>query len=171
MDAKTPVLLVVLVETSQLRWFVAAVGPDGVATPLLRSEVGDLDKVLGNDFDEQVSFLRHRLCGVLQRGCDRLWARQWKASQFVFVFEGPFPGATEQLTRAAAEHFVEWLLNPPVVVYVSNNGFGGDEAPRLDRVAGEIDLPAGQRLHDCLGTLLAAREAGQAWELSPKKRP
>jgi hypothetical protein len=171
MEAKTPVLLVVLVETSRLRWFVAAIGPDGEATPLLRSEEGDLDKIHGLGFDDQVSFLRHRFCGVLQRGCDRLWARQWKAYQFVFVFEGPFPGAPDGLTRAVADHFAEWLLNPPVVVYASANGFGRGETPRLDTIAGAMDAQSGERLHARVGKLLAALDDVEAWELSPKKRP
>ena len=61
MDAKTPVVLLVLVETARLRWFVASLGLDGRATPLLRSEVGDLDKYLSLPFDEQVSFVVNRL--------------------------------------------------------------------------------------------------------------
>ena len=68
MQTKTPTMLVILVETVRLRWFVAAVGLDGVATPLLCSEADDLGPYRGLDFDEQVAFLRHRFCGVLQRG-------------------------------------------------------------------------------------------------------
>src|SRR5947209_11105311 len=134
MDTKTPVVLVVLVETARLRWFVASLGLDGRAAPLLRSEVGDLEKYRSLPFDEQVLFLRHRFCGVLQRGCDRLWARGNKACQFVFVFEGPLPEPTGQLTASVAEHFVQWMLNPPVVVLVSADGFD-TAAPRLERVA------------------------------------
>src|SRR5437870_9563176 len=119
MDAKTPVVLLVLVETARLRWFVASLGLDGRATPLLRSEVGDLDKYVGLSFDEQVSFLRHRFCGVLQRGCDRLWARGNKACQFVFVFDRALPEAAGDLTQAVADHLAEWMLNPPVVVFIS----------------------------------------------------
>jgi hypothetical protein len=161
MDSKTPVLLVVLVQTSRLRWFVAAVDPDGKAVPLLRSEVGDLEKYRGLDFDGQVCFLRHRFCGVLQRGCDRLWGRGLKARQFAFVFEEPLPEPTGQLTAAVAEHFVEWLLSPPVVVYAG--------AERLDRVAGTIDAPLEELLRSCLGALLAARDDPDAWELAPAK--
>jgi hypothetical protein len=163
MDAKTPVLLVVLVETARLRWFVAALGLDGQTTPLLRSEVGDLDKYTGLDFDGQVSFLRHRFCGVLQRGCDRLWSRGLKAREFVFVFDQPLPEPTGRLTAAVAEHFVEWMLSPPVVVY---NGLDG---ARLDKVAGAIDDSLEQVLRGGLGALLAARDDAGAWELAPKK--
>ena len=168
METKTPVLLLVLVETTRRRWFVAALGFDGAAVPLLRSEVGDLEKYLGLDFDEQVSFLRHRFCGVLQRGCDRLWARGNKACQFVFVFEEPLPEATGQLTASVAEHFVQWMLNPPVVVLVSADGFD-TAAPRLERVAGDIEAPREEHLRSGLPALLAARGDESAWELSRKK--
>jgi hypothetical protein len=170
MEGKTPVLLLVLVETTQLRWFVAALGLDGAALPLLRSEVGDLDKYLGLPFEEQVSFLRHRFCGVLQRGCDRLWARQMKACQFVFVFEASLPEAADNLTQTVADHFVEWMLNPPVVVFTSADGFTANGTPVLDRIAGEIEPRLGEILGDRLGALLAVREDANQWELSPKKR-
>jgi hypothetical protein len=161
MDSKTPVLLVVLVQTSRLRWFVAALGPDGAATPLLRSEEGDLEKYRGLDFDEQVGFLRHRFCGVLQRGCDRLWGRGMKARQFAFVFEEPLPEPTGELTVAVAEHFAQWLLNPPVVVYAGSQ--------HLDLLAGAIDAPLEEQLRTRLGALLAARDDLAAWELAPAK--
>jgi hypothetical protein len=162
--AKAPVMLVVLVETPRLRWFVAAVALDGRAMTLLRSEVGDLEKYRTLEFDEQVAFLRHRFCGVLQRGLDRVWARDAKACQMVFVFEGPLPDATGTLTQATADHLATWLLNPPAAFY--NQAGGG---PRLERLAGEIDPSLEALLHDQLGGLLAARDDPGAWELAPRK--
>jgi hypothetical protein len=159
MDSKTPVLLVVLVEASRLRWFVAAIDPDGRTEPLLRSEVGNLEKYRGLDFEEQVSFLRHRFCGVLQRGCDRLWARQQKARQFAFVFDEPLPEPTGRLTAAVAQHFLEWLLNPPAVVYTG----------ALERVVGTIDPALEGQLRAGLGALWALRDDAAAWELVPGK--
>src|ERR1700682_4842124 len=94
MGQKAPVLLLVVVETARRRWFVAAGGLDGKSVAVLRSEVGDLEKYQTVEFDEQVAFLRHRFCGVVQRGCDRIWARDCKACQLVFVFEGLLPEAT-----------------------------------------------------------------------------
>jgi hypothetical protein len=164
MEPKAPVMLLVLVETARLRWFVASVGLDGATAPLLRSEVDDLEKYLGLSFDEQVSFLRHRFCGVLQRGCDRLWGRNCKACQFVFVFEGLLPDATGTLTQAVAEHFTQWLLNPPAAVFNSPPG-----APHPDALAGRLDGPLEELLRARLGGLLAAREDLGAWELAPKK--
>jgi hypothetical protein len=171
MEAKTPVLLLVLVETDRLRWFVASVGLDGRATPLLRSEVGDLDRYRGLAFDEQVAFLRHRFCGVLQRGCDRLWARGEKARQFVILFEAPLAEPTGGLTRAVAEHFALWMLNPPVGVFVSPNGFTAGGPSRLEKLAGELDGALDPPLAASLAGLLAVREDAKAWELVRKKVP
>jgi len=61
MTAKEPVLLTVLIETASLRWYVAGIGLEGEPLPLLKSEAGNLSPYLGLPFDEQVSFLRHRL--------------------------------------------------------------------------------------------------------------
>jgi hypothetical protein len=163
---KTPVLLLVLVETVRLRWFVAGIGLDGVTLPLLCSEAGDLEKYRGLDFDEQVAFLRHRFCGVLQRGCDRLWARQSKACQFVFVLEGRFPEAAGDLTAAVAEHFVQWLLNPPVAVFVSGNGFDVPAGPLLERLAGDLEPRLAGLLHARVAEVLAARHDPNAWALA-----
>jgi hypothetical protein len=164
MEQKTPVLLVVLVETTQLRWFVAALGLDGWSVPLLRSEVGDLEKYLGLDFDEQVAFLRHRFCGVLQRGCDRIWARECKACQFILIFEGLVPEATGALTQAVADNLTQWLLNPPFAVY---NVTGAPR--RLEKLAGDLPAPREELLLAHLGELLTAQEDPAAWELSRKK--
>jgi hypothetical protein len=165
MNSKEPVLLLVLVETARLRWFVAAIDRNGQSVPLLRSEVGDLETYVGLDFDEQLAFLRHRFCGALQRGCDRIWARGNKASQFIFVFEGLLPEPTGKLTRVLAEHLAEWMLNPPVVVFCSSDG----SPPRLEKLAGQLDSPSATLLLANLGPLLSAQERPEAWELSKKK--
>src|SRR6266849_810917 len=109
MAAKEPVLLTVLIETAKFRWYVGGIGLDGAATPLFCSEPGNLKPYVGVPFDEQVNFLRHRLSGVLQRGCDRLWGRQLKPCQIVFVADGSFVEADSKLTRRVAEHFVAWM--------------------------------------------------------------
>jgi hypothetical protein len=162
MDGKAPALLLVLVETARLRWFVAALDLDGRTTPLLCSEEGDLDRYVELHFDEQVSFLRHRFCGVLQRGCDRLWARGLKACQFIFLFDQPMPDETGELTPVVADHFVEWMLNPPVIVYT------GTDPP--EQLAGRIESPLEALLQAHLGEVLAARDDPSAWELAPRKK-
>jgi hypothetical protein len=162
MEAKTPTMLVILVETARLRWFVAAVSMDGLTTPLLCSEVDDLAHYRGLDFDEQVAFLRHRFCGVLQRGCDRLWARNSKACQFAFLFEAPLPEPTGKLTQTLAGHFAEWLLKPPVAVFT---GAIGSEVQRL---SGSIDPLLEQLLRTNLDNLIRAKDDMTVWELARK---
>ena len=164
MEPRAPVMLVVQVETARLRWFVAALGLDGRLTPLLRSDIGDLEKYKTLDFDEQVAFLRHRFCGVLQRGCDRLFARAMKALQFVFLFEEPLPEPTGALTGRVAEHFSLWMLSPPAVVFLQ-----ASPGPDLVKVAGDLDAPLADLLNARLGDLLAARLELASWELSPRK--
>lgn len=162
MSEKQPVLLTVLVETGQRRWFVAAVTLDGQAVPLIRSVAGNLDPYVGQPLDEQVSFLRHRLSGVLQRGCDRLWARQMKPSQIVFVADADFEPQTPELTQRVAEHFVQWMANPPVIFFISENGLVRDDEPRLRQVAGQMD---GQEIFTAgLRRLMADLENDAVWE-------
>jgi hypothetical protein len=168
MEAKAPVLLVVMVETGQLRWFVGSIGLDGRTTPLLCSETGDLAHYREVAFDEQVAFLRHRFCGTLQRGCDRLWARNNKACRFVFVFESLLTEPTGELTRAVADHFTLWMLNPPVAVLISANGFAPGEGLQLEQLAGQLDDSQGCLLQTHLGKLLAARQDAGVWEMARK---
>jgi hypothetical protein len=160
MAAKEPVVLVMVVDAARLRWLVSAVGLDGAATPLVRSADGDLATCRGLAFDEQVSFLRHRLCGVLQRGCDRLWPVGRKAGQFAVVFTADLPGTTRELTRRVAEHFAEWLLSPPAVVYFGDAG---------ERLAGSIDAAHEQALGIGLPAVFAAAADDGAWEESTRK--
>src|SRR5262245_36956673 len=136
MPDKEPVLLTVLIETRNLRWFVAGVGLDAAAIPLLCSEPGNLRPYLGVPLDQQVDFLRHRLSGVLQRGCDRLWGRAKKPCQLVFVTDGAFDPAVPELTQRVADHFVEWMTRPPVVFLTGNDVFAVQDPCSLRQVAG-----------------------------------
>ena len=169
MPSKEPVLLVVLIDTAELRWYVACVGLDGTPAPLICSEPGNLDGYVGESFDEQVSFLRHRLSGVLQRGCDRLWAREKKPCRIVFLTDGPFPQAPPALTERVAAHFVEWMANPPVVFLSRTGDFSHREALPLRRLAGEWD-PAHETVFDAsVGELLALPSQSEGWEVVPNK--
>ncbi|MEO8493577.1 MAG: hypothetical protein ABI614_00795 [Planctomycetota bacterium] len=166
---KQPVLLTVLVETGTRRWFVAGIALDGQAVPLMCSEPGNLDAYVGVVFDEQVSFLRHRLSGVLQRGCDRLWGRQMKARQIVFVVDADFEQATSDLTQRVADHFVEWMTSPPVVFFKCANGFPNGESPTLDQLAGNLDDADREALATGLPRLIAELENSNLWELAQTK--
>jgi hypothetical protein len=170
MTAKEPVLLTVLIETAKLRWYVGGIGLDGAATPLVCSEPGNLKPYVGVAFDEQVNFLRHRLCGVLQRGCDRLWGRKQKPCQVVFVADGPFVEAEPELTDRVAEHFVAWMANPPVVYFVIRGGTMSAPPSQLDAVAGSLAAEWRPALETGLSHLCVARELLDAWELVPTKK-
>ncbi len=169
MTDKEPVLLTVLIDTSGLCWYVAGIRLDGEPLPLLRSEAGNLKPYLGLPFDEQVSFLRHRLSGVLQRGCDRLWGRQKKPCQIVFVADGPFLQADAELTARVAEHFVEWMTRPPVVFFTAASGFASHEPQSLEQVAGDLDSSLRTALDAGLTALRDALDRPDAWELVATK--
>jgi hypothetical protein len=169
MTDKEPALLTVLIETAALRWYVAGIDLTGRPSPLLVSEPGNLSPYLGVPFDEQVNFLRHRLSGVLQRGCDRLWSRQQKPCQIVFVADGLFVEADAALTPRVAEHFVEWLTSPPVVFFSTDRGFAGPESPSLNRVAGEMAALLHTALERGLNALRSDLGRPDAWELVSTK--
>lgn len=170
MPPKEPVLLTVLIETGQFRWYVAGVALDGGAAPLICSEPGNLAPYRGVPLDEQVNFLRHRLSGVLQRGCDRVWGRQQKPCQIVFVADGPFIDAAPDLARCVGEHFVAWMANPPVVYFESRSGFFSEASPTLVPIAGEANPAYQHALEIGLPCLFAAIRQTEAWELIPPKK-
>jgi hypothetical protein len=169
LSSKEPVLLTVLIETAKLRWYVAGIDLDGAAIPLMCSEEGNLSAYLGDPFDEQVTFLRHRLSGVLQRGCDRLWGRQKKPCQIVFLTDGPFVEAAPELTNRVAEHFVEWMTSPPVVFLTSDRRFTPDETGTFRTLAGGLEPSRQTALLAGLPGLFTAMADAKAWELAPPK--
>ncbi len=169
MTAKQPVLLVVLVEMKRLGWRAAGVDLSGNCVPLLASRSDNLRPYIGQELDEQLSFLRHRLSGVLQRACDRLWGREMKPCQVVFLADGPFPEADPSLGRRVAEHFVEWMTKPPVVYYLLTSH--ERRAAGLERVSGEIDPQSLAALEISLRALGAASDDPDLWEHEqPKPR-
>jgi hypothetical protein len=169
MTSKENVLLTVLIHTTQLQWHVAGMRLDGTSVPLMRSEASNLRPYIGVPFDEQVNFLRHRLSGVLQRGCDRLWGRNLKPKQIVFLVDGPFIEAPSELTESVAEHFVTWMTRPPVVFLRFDVTNLRDGAVQLDRLAGEYEPDTESALHVGLPGLHAATTDSSLWELSQSK--
>lgn len=169
MTSKEPVLLTVLIQTASLRWYVAAVDLGGDPLPLMRSEDGNLSAYIGAPFDEQVSFLRHRLAGVLQRGFDRLWGRQKKPCQIVFLADDHFPQAAPELTPSVGEHFVQWMVNPPVAFLVAERGGAQDQAASWRLVAGEMENKFQTALAAGLSGLLAMAPQDELWEVAPRR--
>ncbi len=169
MTTKEPVLLTVLIETARRRWFAAGLTLDGRPVPLICSAAGNLAPYVGVAMDEQVNFLRHRLCGVLQRGCDRLWGRQMKPRQIAFVADADFDAARPELTQQVAEHFVVWMTKPPVAFFTSENGFREEAPARLCHVAGDMQPSDQEILAMGLPPLVTAMEDSDLWELAPTK--
>ncbi len=169
MAPKEPVLLVVLVETRELRWTVAGIGLTGEPIPLIRSLEGNLSPYLGAEPDEQVSFLRHRLAGALQRGTDRLWGQARKPCQIVFVAEGPFPEGEADLGRRVGQNFVDWMSRPPVLYSESEEGFAPDRPVQLKSLAGTIDDPLRAALEAGLPRLWELMSDDTPWELAPTR--
>ncbi len=170
MNSKEPVLLVVLIETADLRWYVGGVGLGGDAVPLVRSAAGDLEPYIGRELDEQVSFLRHRLAGVLQRGCDRLWAKSKKPVHIVFIADGPFVQASMELTQRVGEHFAMWMTSPPVVFYVGEGRFRAGQRFPMKQIAGQLNEQYRGPLEAGLPALVTAHEDSEAWETLPEKK-
>ena len=168
--SKEPVLLTVLIETAPLRWFVAGLTLEGEPLPLMRSEDGNLADYVGAPLEEQVTFLRHRLAGILQRGCDRLWAKQKKPRQIIFVADAPFPDAPPELTSAVAEHFAAWMVSPPAAFLIAETGFAPIPNPELKRIAGELDPADEAILKAGLPELCAVLGKTGFWELSQGKQ-
>lgn len=165
MVARQPVTLAVLIECETYRWHVAGIDQHGCVTPLVCSEPGDLSEYVGQELDEQVIFLRHRLSGALQGGCDRLWGREEKPCQIVLAADRLFPDAAPELTQRVADHFVEWMTSPPVVFLVLSG-----ESPRYQQLAGDWAAESRGAFETGLADLLAARSQEQYWELIPTKR-
>lgn len=168
MATKQPVLLTVLIETASYRWYVAGIDQEGTTTPLLCSQDGDLSPYVGEPFDQQASFLRHRLSGVLQRGCDRLWGKMMKPCEIVFITDNQFREADESLTQRVADHFDQWMTNPPVVFF----RIEADSKPcnpKLSTVAGHIPAEWRDALDKGFPSMINKCGEKDPWELVVSK--
>jgi len=164
MPPKDPALLTVLIETSRMRWLAGGIGFGQQVFPLLASQDDDLAGYRGLEFDEQTSFLRHRFCGALQRGCDRLWGINKKACQFVFLIDRAFPDAPQELTDRVSDHLVQWMANPPVVFFSASNESFAARPVAITRLAGEISPEFLESLKLGLPSLLDAASHTEDWE-------
>ncbi|MDA1232800.1 MAG: hypothetical protein O2856_18685 [Planctomycetota bacterium] len=171
MNEKELVLLTILIDTARMRWLAGGIGFSEQVCPLLASQDNDLAGYVGKEFDEQASFLRHRFCGALQRGCDRLWGLRKKACQFVFLIDCEFPHASPELTARIAEHLVQWMTNPPVIFLIIETGSMAQRPIEIKRVAGEMSAECSRALELGLPTLLDASNHADMWEQVPLPKP
>lgn len=168
---RKPVLLVILIETDSLRWYAGAIASAQQSFSLLRSEPGDLGGYASLPHDAQVSFLRHRLAGVMQRGGDRLYLRQMKTSRFLLIADGPFEHSASGATEHLAEHFVQWLMNPPATYLQVPKDFALDSDTDLKIVAGELPDDVREALRAQLPELIKARRCDDRWESVVRAAP
>lgn len=167
MIPKEPVLLTILIETARLRWLAGGIGFDQDTVPLLASQDDDLAGYRDQEFDAQASFLRHRFCGALQRGCDRLWGLRRKACHFVFVTDRILPHASPELTERVAEHLAQWMTNPPVVFFSADRESFDSRPVEITRIAGDISAELLETLQAGLPQLLDAASDSHKWEQVP----
>ncbi|TWT79443.1 hypothetical protein CA13_08440 [Planctomycetes bacterium CA13] len=173
MSDREPAWLVVLIDTELLRWSAVGIDSRGQAFPLIQSEAGNLDEYKELAADDQVSFLRHRLSGVLQRGFDRFYARGKKASHILLISDGPFPNSAEGVTKQLAEHFVEWMINPPVAFLMTPSAFNVGHEAKFDVIAGDFLRSNLVTLSRAIDGIVSQLGQPECWELIPnaKKHP
>lgn len=167
---KSPALLVVVIRAALKQWYVAGIGPEGTVTPLVRSERGNLDQYVGQRDDEQLSFLRHRLSGAMQRGCDRLWAKEAKAARIVLIADDNLPDSDSELLQRLADHFHTWMTRPPVTCYRGHGGSTIEDLESLECLVGQPDAPHATCLQSALPDLVRQIDDDDSWEivLEPK---
>lgn len=170
MKSRDPVLLLIVIDTSELRWYAAGVGLDGTVYPLLASEPGNLEPYRQAIGDEQLSFLRHRLSGILQQASDRLWSRNLKPCRIVTVLDGEFSDTDTSLARRLAEHMHQWLWDPPADFYLHPNWQRVQSVADLQCLAGGLDPQYESAFLEALPLLAAAIRQAEKWEVVHNKR-
>ncbi len=166
---KTPALIVVIVLANKQQWFVAGISlVDGSVDTLVRSEIGNLDAYIGAGPDEQLSFLRHRLSGAMQRGFDRLWGKHAKAARIVLIADQDLPEAAPDLLPKLAAHLDTWMTRPPITFL---RGAGHEQIESLDELeclVGPLEASEADQLRKGLPRLKQLMASGEAWEIIPK---
>ena len=161
MSEKEQVVLMAHLNLDDCVWSVAAIDQQQSVMPLVQSQPGDLKAWRAGNLDEQTSFLRHRIAGILQRGSDRLWGQNRKARLFCIVFPTMTEHTDNDVIPSVAQHFCTWLLKPPVVcLQYSDSG----ELALLTSNTHEVDTDDFAAPVAELQTL-AAEFTG--WELAP----
>ena len=164
----TPKELVILAAQFDLvtcRWSVASIDAAGVVDPLVQSAAEDLALCSLGTFDEQTSFLRHRIAGALQRGSDRMWGRRRKSELFAIEFLTADNARDGELIARVAQHFCLWMVKPPVVCLQGEPG----QAPSV--LVTNAESPDKERIVAGLTNMRALTPEAQRWELLPEAAP
>ena len=164
---KTPALLVVVIRTACQQWFVAGSTERDHLLPLACSEPGNLGEYVGLPPDEQLSFMRHRIAGAIQRGFDRLYAKEAKAHQIVLLIDDEFPEASPNLLQRLGDHFTAWMTRPPVCCYRGTSETGSCTAQQLICISGPMDQAWAELFAKALPQLTESLESEELWERIP----
>jgi hypothetical protein len=167
---KTPELLVVVIRTKQQQWFVAGVDLQGDTTAMVCSEPGNLAEYVGQPEDEQLSFLRHRLSGAMQRGCNRLWARKSKAMLIVVIADDHLTDSDPSLLSNLAEHLHTWMTRPPVVCYRANERSCIGDLSSLQCLIGDVEPEQLNALEKGLPQISQLLADPDCWEVVQKPK-
>ncbi|MEM8668460.1 MAG: hypothetical protein AAGG48_13160 [Planctomycetota bacterium] len=168
---KTPTLIVVVIIAARQQWFVAGVSlADAKLDCFVKSEPANLDDYVGKSPDEQLSFLRHRLSGAMQRGFDRLWAKHRKAHRIVLIADEDLPDSAAGLLPNLANHLDTWMTRPPISFFRGEGHGQFDELDQLSCLVGPLNTEEAASLQEQLPALKAALEADASWEVIAKPR-
>ena len=168
-NSKTPSLIVVVILAARQQWYVAGISMvDGSVDCLVRSEPSNLDAYVGQESDAQLSFLRHRLSGALQRGFDRIWAKGCKASRIVMIADDSLPESTPDLMKRLAEHFEVWMTRPPVTFLQGQGSLQIEDLQSLEWLVGAMDDDETRMLQEKLPVLKDQILQSDAWEVIAK---
>ncbi|EMI17933.1 hypothetical protein RMSM_05135 [Rhodopirellula maiorica SM1] len=87
-----------------------------------------------------------------------------KANHFVLIADGDFPEADENVTPRLAEHFVQWMMNPPVVYLRAPQGFNVQDTADLEVIAGDFPEEIASTVQAGLSQLVALQSDADCWE-------
>lgn len=161
MTEMEPVTLVAHLDLPNESWSVASVNSSFDVAPIIQSQPNDLAPWSDGTLDEQLSFLRHRIAGILQRGADRLWGRQQKAQMFVVDFRCDDNLATREVVAKVSEHFCTWMLKPPVIcLSIQQDG-------TLDCIASNTSSDEFGSFAAVLQEIRTLANQTEHWELAP----
>jgi hypothetical protein len=159
MKEKELVILAAQFDLVACRWSIASIDAAGEIDPLVQSAANDLAFYRQGTFDEQTSFLRHRIAGVLQKGSDRLWGRARKAELFAIEFSPTGVATDSELIARVAEHFCMWMVKPPVICLQV------DTDNTLSILAANIESPDQQRICSGLTAMRPLTAQPGLWEI------
>ena len=165
--SKTPALLVVVIRTSAKQWFVAGSTECDPLLPLVCSEPGNLGEYVDLPPDDQLSFMRHRIAGAIQRGFDRLYAKDAKTQQIILFIDDEFPNASPNLLQRVGDHFAAWMTRPAVCCYRGTGVKRSTSVEQLTRISGLMERLWTEQFEKSLPHLTDALDVEEIWEHVP----